>query len=281
MQKAQNMSTVSTSPVGAPQVAKPPAVGRAPELQAAPATSKGSAESKGATPLVVARDLTKRFGRVDAVDGITLEIPRGQIVGLVGPNGSGKSTFLKLITGLLRPDRGEVLVAGMRPGLATKRLVAYEPEGDCLYDWMTVHEAMEFVAVQVPDWDDEKAGTLLAFLNLRDQLATRIRNLSKGMRARVKLLVALSRNAPLTLLDEPLSGIDPTSRLRIIQSLVSEFRLGEQTIVLSTHEVAETEGIFDRVIFLERGQVKIDGDAQELRSRYGCSIQRIFEQVYA
>lgn len=281
MQKAQDMSTVSTSPAGAPQVAKPPTVGRAPELQAAPATAKGPAESKGATPLVVARDLAKRFGRVDAVDGITLEIPRGQIVGLVGPNGSGKSTFLKLITGLLRPDRGEVLVAGMRPSLATKRLVAYEPEGDCLYDWMTVHEAMEFVAVQVPDWDDEKAETLLAFLNLRDQLATRVRNLSKGMRARVKLLVTLSRNAPLTLLDEPLSGIDPTSRLRIIQSLVSEFRLGEQTIVLSTHEVAETEGIFDRVIFLERGQVKIDGDAQELRSRYGCSIQRIFEQVYA
>jgi len=245
-----------------------------------PATTAGTANPE-TIPLVVARDLAKRFGRVDAVNGITVEIPRGQIVGLVGPNGSGKSTFLKLIAGLLRPDRGEILVAGRRPGLATKRLVAYEPEGDCLYDWMTVQQIMEFVAVQVPDWDSDKARSLLSFLNLREQLATRIRNLSNGMRARVKLLITLSRNAPLTLLDEPLSGIDPTSRLRIIQSLVSEFRLGEQTIILSTHEVAETEGIFDRVIFLEKGQIKIDGDAQELRARYGCSIQRIFEEVYA
>lgn len=257
------------------------------EIKQSPATPAPAATAPAETakpetmPLVVARDLVKRFGRVDAVNGITVEIPRGQIVGLVGPNGSGKSTFLKLITGLLRPDQGEILVSGLRPGLATKRVVAYEPEGDCLYDWMTVQEVMQFVVVQVPDWDDGKARSLLTFLNLRDQLATRIRNLSKGMRARVKLLVTLSRNAPLTLLDEPLSGIDPTSRLRIIQSLVSEFRLGEQTIILSTHEVAETEGIFDRVIFLEKGQIKIDDDAQELRARYGCSIQHIFEQVYA
>lgn len=244
-----------------------------------------SAQPRAGSPLpeivVDAWEVVKRFGRVEAVNGITTQIPRGQIIGLVGPNGAGKSTFLKLIIGLQRPDDGRLRVLGETPGLHTKRRVAYEPEGDCLYDWMTIQDAMTFVSALVPDWDARRAEELLDFLHLEDRRHARIRALSKGLRARVKLLLTVSRNADLILLDEPLSGIDPPSRARIIQSLISQFRVGEQTIVISTHEVAETEGIFERVIFLDRGQVRLEGDAQELRQRYGRSIQGILEEVYA
>jgi ABC-2 type transport system ATP-binding protein len=225
-------------------------------------------------------DVKKKFGRVDAVNGITVQIPRGQIVGLIGPNGSGKSTFLKLVAGLLKPDQGTVLVEGRKPGLKTKAMVAFEPEGDCLYDWMTVGRLVKFVKSLTPDWEDKKAGELMEFLHLTDHMNDKINGLSKGWKARVKLLLTMSRNAPLVLLDEPLSGIDPVSRARIIQSLVGQFHAEAQTIIIFTHEVAETEGMFDRVIFLEGGCVKIDGDAQDLRTKHGRSIQGIVEEVF-
>lgn len=231
--------------------------------------------------LVEATDLVKRYGRVEALRGVTLKLPAGQIVGLVGPNGSGKSTFLKLVAGLLHCDGGQVLVRGRKPGVETKQWVAFQPEIDHLYRWMTVRQALELSASVVPDWDAERAETLLEFLNLADERRTQIRNLSRGMRARLKLVLTMARNAPVVLLDEPLSGIDPPSRGRIIKALIGQWRSDQQVLVLATHEVAETEGIFDRVVFLERGRVRIDDDAQALRERFGKSIQGIMEEVYA
>lgn len=243
---------------------------------------QATATTKEAAPaLIAAVDLVKRYGRVEALRGVTLELPAGHIVGLVGPNGSGKSTFLKLVAGLLRPDGGSVLVNGRRPGVEAKRYVAFQPEIDHLYRWMTVQQALELQAGVVPDWNEERARSLLEFLNLTEQRKTPIRNLSRGMRARLKLVLTLSREAPALLLDEPLSGIDPPSRGRIIKALIGQWRTQEQVLVLATHEVAETEGIFDRVVFLERGRVRIDEDAQALRARFGKSIQGIMEEVYA
>ncbi|NMB11883.1 MAG: ABC transporter ATP-binding protein [Firmicutes bacterium] len=228
--------------------------------------------------LVETRDVVKRFGRTQAVSGISMEIPRGIVVGLVGPNGSGKSTLLKLLAGVLRPDAGTVVVNGHPVGLKTKAWVSYQPETDYLYDWMTVQQVLDFTADLVPDWRWERADELVEFLNL--ERGTKVRHLSKGMRARLKLAVTLSRDADLFLLDEPLSGIDPPSRLRIIKSLIGGYEAGKHTIILSTHEVAETEGIFERVIFLDKGQIKVDANAEELRSQYGRSIQGLFEEVY-
>ncbi|MBE3599750.1 MAG: ABC transporter ATP-binding protein [Limnochordaceae bacterium] len=231
--------------------------------------------------LVESTALVKRYGRVEALRGVDLRLGAGQIVGLVGPNGSGKSTFLKVVAGLLHPDGGSVKVRGRSPGLETKRWVAFQPEIDHLYRWMTVQQAMELQASVVGDWDARRAAELLEFLNLHQQRRTPVRNLSRGMRARLKLAMTLSRNAPIVLLDEPLSGIDPPSRGRIIRALIGQFRTDEQVVVLATHEVAETESTFDRVVFLEKGTVKIDEDAQKLRERYGKSIQAIMEEVYA
>lgn len=228
--------------------------------------------------LVQTRDVVKRFGRTQAISGLSVEIPRGIVVGLVGPNGSGKSTLLKLLAGVLRPDTGTVRINGHPVGLKTKAWVSYQPEIDFLYDWMTVQQVLDFTANLVPDWRPERANELVGFLNL--ERGAKVRHLSKGMRARLKLAVTLSRDADLFLLDEPLSGIDPPSRLRIIKSLIGGYEAGRHTIILSTHEVAETEGIFERVIFLDKGQIKVDANAEELRSQYGRSIQGLFEEVY-
>lgn len=228
--------------------------------------------------IVELQDVRKRYSRAKALDGITLNIKRGQILGLLGPNGSGKSTLLKTISGLVFPDSGDVLVEGQRPSYRTKAKVAFLPEIDYLYSWMTVKEIIDFVASFYSDWQVERAEELVKSLNIeKDQ---KIGNLSKGQRARLKLLLALSRNVPLVLLDEPLSGIDPPSRASIISSVVTEYRAGEQTIIFSTHEVRESESVFDDVVFLHKGKLKLYDSAENLRSQYGCSIQDLWRKVY-
>lgn len=228
-------------------------------------------------PILRLMGVTKSYGRKRALDGVTIDIPRGVIFGLLGPNGSGKSTLLKIAAGLVHADAGEVRVGGLRPGLQTKQRVAYLPELDHLYGWMTIKELFRLHAAFYSDWDPERADQLLTFMGLGDARSSKVDGLSKGMRARLKLVLVLSRHVPLILLDEPMSGIDPPSRVKIIQSLVSEFRAGEQTIVLSTHQVGEAEGTFDWVAFLREGRVRLAGEAEALRREHGRSIEQLFE----
>lgn len=240
-------------------------------------TAGGGSDAR--LPVLEVRSLVKRFPGADAVNGISLTVNRGTVLGLLGPNGSGKSTLLKTITGLVHPDSGEVLVEGRPVGTATKARVAYLPEVDPFHRWMRIGQVLDLVGAFYGDWDGSRASELLQFMNLsRDQ---RVGGLSKGMRARLRLVVALARNAPLLLLDEPLSGIDVASRARIIQGLIRQYRGGEQTLVISTHEVAEVEGILERVLFLEAGRIRLEGDADALREEHGGSIQQIFEEVFA
>ncbi|MDI6907246.1 MAG: ABC transporter ATP-binding protein [Thermoanaerobacterales bacterium] len=223
--------------------------------------------------------LCKTYFRARALNGVDLRIERGLILGLLGPNGSGKSTLLKSIAGLVRPTAGRVLIDGRPPSAATRALVAYLPEIDHLYAWMTVRETLDFVSAFYADWDAGRAAELLGAMEL--DAAQRVGDLSKGQRARLKLVLALARRAPLVLLDEPLSGIDPPSRARILSAIVGEYRLGEQTVILATHAVAEAEGLFDRVLFLREGRVALYGAAENLRAGHGCSIQDLWERVYA
>lgn len=242
-------------------------------------SGSGPEPIRGRDTLVVFQDVHKSFPGADALRGVTMELPAGQIIGLLGPNGSGKSTMLKLMVGLHRPTAGVVTVAGRAPDRSTKAQVAYLPEVDHLYGWMTVKEAIRFVRAFYDDWDEERARALVDFMNLEP--GKKVAHLSKGMRARLKLVLALARSARLVLLDEPLSGIDPPSRSRIVQAILSEYKFGEQTIVLSTHEVLEAEPLFERLIMLEGGRIKLDGDAEELRQQYGRSIQGIMEHIFA
>lgn len=228
--------------------------------------------------IVTFRDVHKRFPSADALRGVSFDLSAGEIVGLLGPNGSGKSTLLKLMAGLYRPNSGRVTVAGRNPDQGTKALVAYSPEIDHLYPWMTVETSLKFVGSFYEDWDADRAAALLDFMALKP--TQKVGKLSKGMRARLRLVIALARSASLILLDEPLSGIDPPSRSRIVQAILAEYRVGEQTIVISTHEVLEAEPLFDRLLMLEAGLIKLDGDAEELRQQYGCSAQGIMERVF-
>lgn len=223
------------------------------------------------------QDVHKRYGRLDALRGVTLEAPLGKVIGLLGMNGSGKSTLLKLAAGLLHPTMGEVRVAGRVPDRVSKAQIAFSPEVDHLYPWMTVKETLAFVRSFYPDWDAAQEERLLSLLEL--SLEKRVGELSKGQRARLRLLLTFARTAPLVLLDEPLSGIDPPSRNRIVKGILSAYRPGEQTVILSTHEVIEAESLFDQLWVLSEGKIKLAGNADELRSQYGMTIQDMLEEV--
>jgi len=231
-----------------------------------------------ALPLVSLHGVTKRYWTKAAVDDLTLEVPRGVIVGVLGPNGSGKSTLLRLMAGLLRPTRGRVLLEGRPHSVASRAAVAFMPEVDHLYGWMTVAETLRFCEAAFADWEGARATALCEFLRLEPR--ERVARLSKGQRTRLRLIPTLARKAPLVILDEPLSGIDVPSRNRIVEAILREFRLGEQTIVLATHELPETESIFDQLILMEHGRVKLHGEAEALRAEHSRSLQHLLEEVY-
>lgn len=224
------------------------------------------------------KQVTKKFGNIKALDNITVTYPEGKIIGLFGPNGSGKSTTLKMIASLNKPDKGELFINGVKPSIETRKYIAYLPEIDYLYSWMTVKDAINFMKGFYDDWDQEKNIKLMKFLQLEPDMV--IKKISKGMRAKVKLLLVFSRNAKLVLLDEPLSGIDILTREQIIETILSDFSAGEQTIIISTHEIQEVEGLVDEVVFLKDGNVILQGDAEALRTEKTMSLVELMKGVY-
>lgn len=231
------------------------------------------------TSALVVCDLRKKYPGTEALKGIDLTLPTGEIWGLLGPNGSGKSTLLKCVVGLLQADSGTIEIFGKKPSRHTKAQIAFVPEIDNLYRWMTVQEAIDFISTFYEDWEPQRVPELLDFMRLDPE--KKVSSLSKGMRARLKLILTLARTAPLVLLDEPFSGIDPSSRDRIVEGIVREFKSEEQTMIISTHAVGDTEQLFDSVVFLDEGTVNLQGNAEDLRVRYGKSINDLFKEVFA
>ncbi len=232
----------------------------------------------GSNIVIEVDNLKKKYSNVQALNGLNLRLESGQIIGLIGPNGSGKSTLLKIISGLVRADSGEIRVLGEEVGRSVKSKIAFLPEINHLYKWMSIKDVIKFYSSQFDDFDVEKAYELIEFMNLKPELI--IKNLSKGMVARVKIILTMSRQVPLIIMDEPLAGIDPQSRAKILESLISEYRMGEQTIILSTHEVMEAERFFDYVIFLEYGDLKLQGNSDDLRAEHQKSIQELVKEVF-
>jgi len=224
------------------------------------------------------KNVTKTYGSIKALDGFTTKIEDGKIVGLLGPNGTGKSTSLKIAAGLSKPDFGSVEINGAKPSKETKAQVAFLPEIDHLYPWMTIRRCADFISAFYADWDWDKYKELVEFLGLNP--STVIGKISKGMRAKAKLLFTFSRNAPIVLLDEPLSGIDVLVREKIIQTIVRDYGKGGQTIVISTHEISEIEPLIEYVIFLEDGKIKLEGNVEDLRFKYKRSLVDIMKEVY-
>ena len=202
----------------------------------------------------------KRYGRVEALRGVDLELKRGEIVGLLGPNGSGKTTLLKVIAGLLLPDRGRVEVLGAPPRKRRGKVV-YLPELPYLPGWMEPPEALILLERIFLNFNEKRYRELLRVLRVPDRA---VRSLSKGERGRLELATILALDADLYLLDEPLGGLDLVSRDRILRSVIAAWRQ-DAGFVIATHLVAEAEPLFDRVVFLGEGRVVLDAMAEELR----------------
>jgi len=229
--------------------------------------------------MVEARGVGKRFGRVWALRDVSLTVPRGVICGLLGVNGAGKSTLLRILAGVQRPTEGEVRIGGHRPGRVTKARVAFAPESDHLYRWMDVQDALNFTATFFEDFNHDRARQLLRLMQLEP--SSSISSLSRGFRARLKLVLALARDADLVLLDEPLSGIDPISRDRIVEGILRGYRPLRSTVLIATHLVGEVETMLDRVVFLHNGRVVLDEGAEALRAARGRSVEAIYREVLA
>jgi ABC-2 type transport system ATP-binding protein len=222
------------------------------------------------------RGLSKRFWRKIALKPLDFSLEPGAFLGLLGVNGSGKSTLVKITAGLTRPGTGQVEVLGHAPGPQTKRDVAYMPDVDNLYTFWNAHQAFAFYA-QFFAMNRARFQNLLEFLHLDPN--ARFGTLSKGNRTRLRLALTLARDARLYLLDEPLSGIDPLTREQILGALGQEFRFEGASFVLATHQVAEAEFLFDRVLALDGGEVLLEGSANTLRTQYGLSIDQIVKNA--
>ena len=223
------------------------------------------------------RGLTKSFGPAKALDGADLTVQPGRIVGLLGPNGSGKTTLIKLATGLLVPTAGEILIDGMAPGSETRKLVSYLPERPSLPQWMTVKGLQDFYEDFFADFRRDVSAEMLDRLEINPK--QRYKQLSKGTREKVQLILTMSRKAKLYLLDEPIGGVDPAARDYILDTIIRGYD-PEATVILSTHLIADIENVLDDVIFLRQGRVVLTGAADEIREEKGMSIDGLFREVF-
>jgi len=220
--------------------------------------------------IVEFNNVTKEYVRQVALQNISLKLPRGKLIGLVGPNGSGKSTILKLIAGLVRPSRGSVRVNGRQANRMLASEISYLSELDVLYPFYTVAETIDFNAGLFRNFDMAKAREMMSFMQLDP--GKKVKDLSKGNRGRLKIILSLARQVPLILMDEPLSGLDPLVRDSIIQSLISYLDLEQQTVIMTTHEVTEVEPILDTVVAIQNGQLRGMAEVEEIRMTHGQSL---------
>ena len=223
------------------------------------------------------KELTKRYGKVSALENVSFDIGAGRIVGLLGPNGSGKSTLIKLANGLLQPNAGEILVCGRKPGAETKALVSYLPERSALPVWMNTEQLLDFYEDFYSDFRRNAAEEMLEHLGIAK--SQRIRQMSKGTREKVQLIMVMSRAAKLYLLDEPIGGVDPATRDYILSTIIGNYD-PEAAVVISTHLIADVEKVLDEVIFINKGQLVLQGGVDELRAQRGMSVDALFREVF-
>lgn len=222
--------------------------------------------------------VNKTYGSKHALKNVTLEIAPGKIVGLLGSNGSGKSTLMKIAAGLIQPTSGVASVVGLPIGKGSKGLVSFMPDRPLTEPWMKVRDSLTFYQDFYEDFDIAKAREMLQFMKLNE--GDRVGVLSKGMSERLQLTLALSRNAILYLLDEPIGGVDPVARDKILDAIV-KFYTEKSSLVISTHLVRDIERIFDDVIFIRDGEVVMQEEVENLRMKYGKSVDDMFKEVYA
>lgn len=227
--------------------------------------------------LLECKHLCKEFDNIKVLKEVNLTIPRGKIIGLLGKNGMGKTTLIKLINDLLTPTSGEVLINGNKLGIASKKIISYLPERTYLEKSMTIEQAFCYFEDFYDNFNKKKAIELLKDLNL--ELDKKIAQMSKGMQEKLQLILVMSREAELYILDEPLGGVDPATRDYILDTILSNFKEGA-SVIISTHLIADIERILDEVIFIDNGEIKLQASADELRSKENASIDEIFRRSF-
>ena len=223
------------------------------------------------------KKLSKSYGSKRALENVDLQLGSGRIVGLLGPNGSGKTTMIKLAEGLLQPSGGEILIDGEKPGASSKGKVAYLPDREYLPDYMTVEQLLKFYSDFFKDFDMERAEDMLSSLGIRkDQ---KLKKLSKGTKEKVQLILTMSRDAMIYILDEPIAGVDPAARDYILKTIISNY-CPDSLVIISTHLIADIESVLDEVVFLKDGRVVLHGEADAIREQKGKNIDGLFREVF-
>lgn len=227
--------------------------------------------------LVKCNNLCKEFDNKKILKNVNLTIPKGKIIGLLGKNGMGKTTFLKLINDLLTPTSGEVLINDEKPNINSKKVISYLPERTYLDKSMKVSQILTFFDEFYDNFNKEKAIKLLKDLDL--DINSKVSKMSKGMQEKLQLILVMSREAELYILDEPLGGVDPATRDYILDTILSNFSEGA-SVIISTHIISDIERILDDVIFIDKGQIVLTSSADELRKKENASIDEIFRRCF-
>ena len=227
--------------------------------------------------LLEIKNLNKKYDDKYALKDINLKLSGGKIIGLLGKNGAGKTTLIKLINDLLTPTSGEILINGNKIGVQTKKLISYLPERTYLNKQMKVSEVLEYFKDFYDNFDIEKAKRLLKDLDLDDN--QNLSKMSKGMQEKVQLVLVMSREADLYILDEPLGGVDPATRDYILDTILSNFN-ENASVIISTHLISDIERILDEVVFIDKGKIALQSDTDELRQRENASIDEIFRRMF-
>lgn len=227
--------------------------------------------------VVRCQGLTKKYGGLIALNSVDLSIESGKIIGLLGPNGSGKTTLIKIINGLLTPTSGTVTIDGDLPGIATKAKISYLPDNNYLNSWMTVGQIVDMFRDFYDDFRPQLAYEMLAKLGITSEV--RLKTLSKGNKEKVSLILVMSRNARLYVLDEPIAGVDPATRDYIISTIINNYN-PEASVLISTHLISDIEQVLDEVIFINNGRIMLKRSVDDIRAENGKSVDELFREVF-
>jgi len=224
-------------------------------------------------------NLVKNYGKKSVLNQTTFTIAPRRIVGLMGPNGSGKTTMLKIFSGLIKSKSGEVEIKGRKLGQETKALVSFMPDESILYKWMKVKDAIDFYKGFYPDFDSQRMANLLNFMELTEN--QKVDKLSKGNSEKLMIALTISRSANLYLLDEPLGGIDPVAKSKILSSILEHFTREDSSMLISTHLIKDVEKVFDDVLFLKDGKIHLAGECDQLREEHGKTIEDLYIDIFS
>lgn len=227
--------------------------------------------------LIRCEHLTKSYNGLIALNNIDLSVESGKIIGLLGPNGSGKTTLIKLINGLLTPSSGSIYVNGTRPGVESKKIVAYLPDNNFLNSWMTVEQIVDLYTDFYADFRRELCFEMLSRLGISPSV--KLKTLSKGNKEKVCLILVMSRKARLYVLDEPIAGVDPATRDYVISTIINNYD-PEASVLISTHLISDVEQVLDDVIFINNGNIVLHKTVDEIRQESGKSVDALFREVF-